>query len=202
MANETFNGKVLQALNNKADLDLMNVTSDKLQTKLEFTLYQIERLPNSEYRFCHKLTDPKLSLYQEGSLVYDTKTKITYVKTDSGEEKLMYASQVPAVTESWSDGVGNWYVLWNNGILEQGGFVNGTGEFGSVTVTMKKAFKNTNYSLVVTPMLSDEAVFTNTSAIGSTAYLADVAGIVTTKTVNSFKMSSRSTHSWFAKGLA
>lgn len=201
MANETFNGKVLQALDLKADKDLMNVSSETLQTKVESTLYMLERLPNSEYRFVHKLNDPKLSLYIEGSVIYDSATKTTYVKTVDGQERLMYASQVPAVTESWSDGSGNWYCMWNNGLLEQGGVVNGTGAFGAATVTMKKSFKNTNYSLVVTPSLTNDTIFTNTDAVGSTAYLADVAGVVTNKTVNSFKLSSRSTHCWFAKGL-
>ena len=202
MGNETFNGKVLQALDLKADKDLLNVSSETLQTKVEATLFMLERLPNSEYRFVHRLENPKLSLYIEGSVIYDSETKTTYVKTIDGHEKLVYASQVPAVTEYWSDGVGNWYCKWNNGLLEQGGVVNGNGNFGVTTITMKKSFLNTNYSLIVTPNLENESIFTNTDAVGTTAYLADVAGVVTNKTVNSFKISSRSTHCWFAKGIA
>ena len=85
MGNETFNGKVLQALDLKADKDLLNVSSETLQTKVEATLYMLERLPNSEYRFVHRLENPKLSLYIEGSVIYDSETKTINLDIETNE---------------------------------------------------------------------------------------------------------------------
>ena len=53
------------------------------------------------------------------------------------------------VIETWSSGT-SWYRKWSDGWIEQGG-VAGVASSESRTVTLHKAFKNTNYTLHFTP---------------------------------------------------
>ena len=50
------------------------------------------------------------------------------------------------VTEAWKNGK-NWYRKWSDGWIEQGGLLASSGT-GTKTVTLHKAFSNTNYTFI------------------------------------------------------
>ena len=150
MANETFIGKVLQALDGKAEKDLTNVNYQTLNTVITRSVQE----------------DPT----------------IQKLVSSGGNENL-------------------WYRLWNTGLLEQGGKYSGTGTFGYSTITMMKSFSNTSYSSVVsTEGVIDTTIFTSTTEVVTPAYLSDINGVYTNKTVNSFRVSSKSSKNWYARG--
>ena len=70
------------------------------------------------------------------------------------------------IVETWSDGT-EWYRVWSDGWIEQGGIVpNGSGT-SVYTKTFVKAFSNTNYTIVAGGEYSAEArdnrVYVNTA---------------------------------------
>lgn len=202
MANETFNGKVLQAISLKADKDFMNVDTELLVPKVEACLFDLERTA-AEYRFVHFTNKPNLAMYAPGSIVFDSYTGNLYLIKQNGNQVINYNSTVaPTITESGTTSAGYWYRKWSNGDLEQGGVYTGTSSFGTATITMPKSFSNTNYILTVNTIFSDTTVFTNAAYVGTPEYIADLSGVVVTKTVNTFKCSTFSSKSWYARGTA
>lgn len=198
MANDTFNGKVLTALSLKADSDLMNVMEEALTPKVEICLFNLEKSQSTEYRFLHKVENPNLELYAKGAIVYDTVSNNLYLIKEDGYQIINYNSSVsPIIVES-----GTGYRKWSTGELEQWGVSTGTSSFEAKTITMPKSFANTDYTLSINTVFADSNVFTNTSYVGTPAYIADLSGTVTNKEVNSFNISSFSTHTWYAKGTA
>lgn len=151
MANQTFEGKVLQALDGKAEKDLSNVNYLTLK---DVITQAVRETPSMEY----------------------------LLESDSTEM--------------------SWYRLWNTGLLEQGGFVYGNGLYNYTDVTFMRNFLDTNYSLVVSAdNLNDKTIFSNDDVLPTVSYLADVCGVFTNKTVSGFTISSKSRHSWYARGF-
>lgn len=65
------------------------------------------------------------------------------------------SSATPAVVvENYSDGT-NWYRVWSDGWIEQGGYISTAGYIGYYTVTFLKPFLNTNYSPFTCPIRGD-----------------------------------------------
>ena len=99
-----------------------------------------------------------------------------------------------------SDGK-QWYRLWSDGWLEQGGTQSGNGVYGVTTVTFLKPFKDTSY--VVNAIIINLASqwYTDTGGTSERA-VTDVAGSIANKTVSSFNIQSYSNHDWYACGIA
>ena len=110
----------------------------------------------------------------------------------------MWGGATVIETGKSSDG-NQWYRLWSDGWLEQGGTQIGNGAYSEVTVTFLKPFKDTSYFV--------NAAITNLTSqwfIGSTGVqeraVTDVAGSIGTKTVASFTLQSFNNHNWYACG--
>lgn len=83
--------------------------------------------------------------------------------------------------ESYNDGSGNWYRIYPDGWCEQGG--NKSISTSTTAVTLLKAFKDINYSLLLTTKATGYAFYTTKT---KTNFTADV--------------SSNATVEWVAKG--
>ena len=53
------------------------------------------------------------------------------------------------VTESWTDGNGEWYRKYSDGWIEQGGFLNDNGQGTITTHSLHCAFSNNKYTLII-----------------------------------------------------
>ena len=90
--------------------------------------------------------------------------------------------QMRYVIEYWQEGT-EWYRVWSDGWIEQGGFVGSPANAGSA-VNFKKSFQTSNYSFIVTGTgNSDErtSVLNRRSAMGwiydnTRAYVCSTAG--------------------------
>lgn len=76
---------------------------------------------------------------------------ITYTKGDGTTGTITTQDTVPSryITSKYSNGT-EWYVVYNDGWVRQGGYINNNGSANDyrATVTFLKAFKDTNYTLV------------------------------------------------------
>lgn len=84
------------------------------------------------------------------------------------------------VIETWSSG-SSWYRVWSDGFIEQGGFNTNTGgsfSITKITVTLNKAFSNTNYTFV----RSDRIIYA-TSGTPNPAYFASFNQKTTTSVI-------------------
>ena len=85
------------------------------------------------------------------------------------------SSARPAVVvENYKNGV-NWYRVWSDGWIEQGGYVSATAQAVNQTITLNKAFTTTNYFAVVSiaynaegPSTGQMNVFTKSTTIFKT----------------------------------
>ena len=68
-------------------------------------------------------------------------------KLDEINTKLINLENRRYVVETWSEGT-EWYRVWSDGWIEQGGESNGGGE----TLIFKKPFLTANYTTLVTPL--------------------------------------------------
>ena len=201
MSNESFNGKVIQALERKADIDLLNVSDEKLSTKIETSVSALETSPGSTVRFIH-VVDSSFSpnMFGVGTLLFNTDTEQLFIKQNASVLKSTI-NEVSKIVSQGVDANGIWYIQYGDGVLEQGGVTTGTGTFGSITIALPKSFKDTNYTVCVNTVVGDSSIFTDLNNIGTLAYASDMYGVVADKTINSFKISSKTSHSWFARGL-
>ena len=99
---------------------------------------------------------------------------------------------ITSVVDAWSSGT-NWYRVYSDGWIEQGGFVSANGN--STNVTFLKAFSNTNYSLVCGYV---------SSSSGSSVQHREIA-IATSRSATGFACQTSSSSycvgkSWFACG--
>lgn len=69
---------------------------------------------------------------------YDT---LSQVPTDE-----LWAVEIPVVVETYDDGNGNWYRLWSDAWVEQGGVLP---ESASATVSLMVSMRDTNYNIGV-----------------------------------------------------
>jgi hypothetical protein len=92
------------------------------------------------------------------------------------------------VKETWQSGM-NWYRIWNDGKIEQGGLMSsGT----TASVTLHKPFSNTNYFVLTTEF---ENGSTDTDGV-------DFVTMIRTKTTTGFTCSTANgrTNQWYAFG--
>lgn len=76
---------------------------------------------------------------------------ITYTKGNGGTGTIAVPTGAGAksyITESVVNSDGSWYRKWSDGWIEQGGRVSSTTNSGMLTVTLLKAFRNTNYTII------------------------------------------------------
>lgn len=98
------------------------------------------------------------------------------------------SSAVPAVVvENYQDVV-NWYRVWSDGWIEQGGYVSATTAAVNQTINFNKAFTTTNYFAV--------AALAAASTVDLGSYQTDVF----TKTTTSFKTVHSANKYWYACG--
>ena len=105
------------------------------------------------------------------------------------------------LVESWQDGA-NWYRIYSDGWLEQGGIFNGTGAYALTEYSFHKPFKDTNYFFIATIDTLGHGWFTGTSG-ASMCSVTDVAGSygAGSKTTNSISIQGFSNHAWYACGM-
>lgn len=116
-----------------------------------------------------------------------TKSQYDAISDPSIEE--LYAVEIPTVVETYSDDNGNWYRIYSDGWVEQGGTFGGAfSPYTEKAITLLKPFDNVYY---------------NITAIGShTAALGDCPA-VKTKTNTGFSVivyNSQGFASWYACG--
>ena len=68
----------------------------------------------------------------------------------------LYAVEAPTIVETYSDAAGNWYRIYADGGIEQGGLA---AKGGGITITFLKAFSNTNYTVVATSMGTNGEIY-------------------------------------------
>ena len=73
-------------------------------------------------------------------------TKSQYDAIQSPATDELWAVEIPVVVETYDDGNGNWYRLWSDGWVEQGGDLPNT---GNTTVNLMIPMRDTNYSIDV-----------------------------------------------------
>lgn len=101
------------------------------------------------------------------------------------------------VIETWSEGT-EWYRIWSDGWIEQGGIIGIIPDYGTGLVTLHKNFSNTNYTI---------AKATQMPASGDDTSYNDATCIrYATKTINNFQIYNRGATdggryiSWYACG--
>lgn len=62
----------------------------------------------------------------------------------------LYAVETPTVVETYSDDDGNWYRVYSDGWVEQGGKPVTQTSYNEQTITFLKPFDNLNYTFLVT----------------------------------------------------
>lgn len=72
------------------------------------------------------------------------------------------------ITEAWSSGH-NWYRVWSNGCIEQGGFAGSSMANSTVIVTLYKEYPNTNYNILLT---TNSKLFAYAKTIQTTRFYA------------------------------
>lgn len=73
------------------------------------------------------------------------------------------------VIESYRNG-SNWYRVWSDGWVEQGGQVFGINNNSDVTVTLLKAMRNTEYSVIIGQKMAFDVAYTNQGTIISGSF--------------------------------
>ena len=101
----------------------------------------------------------------------------------------LYAVETPTVVETYDDGAGNWYRIWSDGWIEQGGtFGAAFSSYTEKTITLLKPFSDKYYHI--------SAIGSHTSALGD-------CPTVKTKTTTQFSVivyNSQGFASWQACG--
>lgn len=116
-------------------------------------------------------------------------TKAQYDGISNLASDELYAVEIPTVVETYSDNNGNWYRIYSDGWIEQGGTFGGA--FSSYTekaITLLKPFDNVYYNIT--------AIGSHTSALGD-------CPTVKTKTNTRFSVivyNSQGFASWYACG--
>ena len=87
-----------------------------------------------------------------------TKTQFDSLESTSMDE--LYAVKSEVVVETYSDEDGNWYRLYSDGWIEQGGQIETSNKVAS-TLTFLKPMADTNYTIFVTQKDGSEGDFSN-----------------------------------------
>lgn len=80
-------------------------------------------------------------------------TKAQYDAIQSPATDELWAVEIPVVVETYDDGNGNWYRLWSDGWVEQGGVLSSSlwsSVNSFITLTFLKPFMNTTYTFLKT----------------------------------------------------
>jgi hypothetical protein len=103
------------------------------------------------------------------------------------------------VDSYYDDTTGDWYRVYDDGWVEQGGVVASTGS-GSKTITFLKPFADTNYYINNVGTNIIDNVWDNTSS-ATYSYAVAACGGVNSLTTTSFKMAGLFSHAWSACGM-
>ena len=87
-----------------------------------------------------------------------TKTQFDSLESVSMDE--LYAVKSEVVVKTYSDEDGNWYRLYSDGWIEQGGVIS-TVNKSAVTLTFLKEMRDTNYTFLVTQKDGTEGDYSN-----------------------------------------
>ena len=98
------------------------------------------------------------------------------------------------ITETWQSGT-EWYRVWSDGWIEQGGVV--AGDVG--TVTFKKAFSNTNYTILSFPTVSTSGDTRHSHLCHSDKKTTGVK-FYTSQYANTATLMAGYNHNWYACG--
>ena len=79
----------------------------------------------------------------------------------------LYFVETPAVVKTFYRNGANWYRVWSDGWIEQGGYITSTSQSGSVTFL--KPFSDTNYTILVTSLVAGAAANYNPAVTARTA---------------------------------
>ena len=122
----------------------------------------------------------KISQYENVIDNYDTiqrsNTDGNYCTTPAGTTSTASVSSPCVIIENYRDG-NNWYRVWSDGWIEQGGQSSGGGSAAGAKTTLLKPFTDTNYTV-------------QTQIIYSSPSQSARASIVSTKNIDSFYVSS------------
>lgn len=127
---------------------LGNVISSTYATKTEVTSGLSEKLGKTE-----KATSANTADAVAWSGVTGKPSFATVATTGSYNDltdKPSISSGEAYITEAWNSGC-NWYRVWSNGCIEQGGFASSTAGSSTAVVSLYKAYPNTNYNILLTP---------------------------------------------------
>lgn len=102
------------------------------------------------------------------------------------------------VVESYRNGT-EWYRVWSDGWLEQGGVLATSGTYVGATVVFLRPFLDLNYTLKITSYTPKEA-FTS-AATTTTDVASNLGGAYSNKTETSFMTNSRFEKNWYACGM-
>lgn len=122
-------------------------------------------------------------------------TKAQYDAIQSPATDELWAVQCSVVVETYDDGNGNWYRLYSDGWVDQGGVANvGSGQATwNKTINLLLPFSDTNYNVFTTPQSSNP---------NQTGYLKQSNSQITVYATRDGGSSASQYMSWYACGYA
>lgn len=182
-----------------SEMDENTVTPEELNTAIASVT-----LPSTENNSGKILSnDGEFVCWKEEN--YGADTDLSNL-TETGEAKFSAKADTdlsnctkPYVVETYENG-NSGYRLWSDKWCEQWGYQTGTGSYGITTVTLLKAFKDTNYKVFADIIWADTWYTATFNASGNS--VTDVAGVPATYTTTSFRTQGLSAHKWMAIGYA
>lgn len=97
-------------------------------------------------------------------------TKAQYDGIDNQATDELYAVETPTIVETYSDDKGNWYRIYSDGWVEQGGnFGAASTSYQVKTITFLKPFKDTMYNVTPTNAKNSDGYAPTISAKTSTS---------------------------------
>lgn len=99
-------------------------------------------------------------------------------------------SEADYVVDSYHDAEGNWYRKYSDGWVEQGGINIPTGDDYNIAVSFLKAFKDTNYTLLVSAPIVDEAVSPSNAITATSTVMVMVGGGTNRQTNTGFYLNA------------
>lgn len=79
----------------------------------------------------------------------------------------LYVVETPTVVDTFYRSGANWYRIWSNGWVEQGGLLSSSSQ--AATATFLKPFADTNYTLLVTGLVAGSAANYNPAVTARSA---------------------------------
>lgn len=130
---------------------LGNVISSTYATKSEVTSGLSEKLGKAEKASSANTADSVAWAGVTGKPSFATVA--TTGSYNDLKDRPSISSGKSYITEVWRSAT-NWYRVWSNGCIEQGGLVS-SGDRSSMIITLHKAYSNTNYNILISTMSSN-----------------------------------------------